>query len=68
VDADNYATVKDDWYAANNGLGLPRHPDDKDSGLLMFADLLGDVLGGVLGESADLLAKAKERKLLKAFF
>ncbi len=61
-------TVEDNQYAANNRLGSPRHPDDKDDGPLMFVDPLGDVSGGLLGESAKLLAKAKELELLMAFF
>jgi hypothetical protein len=68
VDADNNAMVEDNWYAANNGLGSPRHMDDKDNGPLTFTDLLGDVSGGALGESAQLLAKVKEQELLTAFF
>ncbi len=55
-------------YATNNGLGSPSHPGDEDDGPLTFADPLGDVLGGTLGESAELLAKAKERGLLMRFF
>jgi hypothetical protein len=34
----------------------------------MFADPLGYVSGGALGESAELLAKGKERELLTALF
>jgi hypothetical protein len=68
VDADADARVTYDWYAANNGLASPRQPDDKDDGLLMFPDQLGDVSGGVLGKSAELLAKGKERELLTTQF
>ncbi len=68
VDADEDATVDYDWYAANNGCGSPRHPDDEDDGPLMFVNLLGDVSGGALGEWVELLAKGKERELLMAFF
>ncbi len=68
MDADNDATVEDNWYAANSGLGSPRHLDDKDDGPLTFADPLGDVSGGVLGESSELLVMAKEWELLTAFF
>ena len=67
VDTDNDVTVEDYWYAANNRLGSPSHPDDKDDGPLMFADPLGDVSRCTLGESAELLAKAKEQELLMAF-
>ncbi len=56
------------WYATSNGLGSPRHPDDEDDKALTFADPLGDVSGGALGESAELLAKAEERELLTGFF
>jgi hypothetical protein len=68
VDADNDTTVEDDWYAPNNGLGSSRHPDDKKDGPLTFTDPLGDVSGSPLGESAELLAMAKERELLTALF
>ena len=68
VDTDGNATVEDNCYSANDELGSPRHLDDKDGGLLTFADPLGDVSGGTLGESTQLLAKAKERELLMAFF
>jgi hypothetical protein len=68
VDAEDDATVEDNRYATNNGLGSPRHPDDEDSGPLMFMDPLGDVSGGALGESAMLLEKAKDQKLLMMFF
>jgi hypothetical protein len=60
--------VEDDWYATNNGFESSTHPDDKDDGPLTFADPLGVVSEGALGESAELLAKAKERELLTAFF
>jgi hypothetical protein len=59
VDADDDAMVDYNRYAANNGLGSPRHLDDKDDGALMFADPLGDVSGGALGESAELLGRAR---------
>ncbi len=65
---DNNAMVEDDWYAANNGLGSPRHPVDKDDRPLTFADPLGDVSGGALGKSAKFLATAEEWELLTAFF
>jgi hypothetical protein len=67
-DADDDATVDYDQYATNNGLGSPRHPDVEDDGPSMFADFLGDVSGGALGESAELLAKGEEQELLAAFF
>jgi hypothetical protein len=60
VGADDDATVDYDWYAANNGLASPRHPDDEDDGPLMFADPLGDVSGGAL--------VGKEWELLLALF
>jgi hypothetical protein len=59
VDADTNARAEDYWYAANNGLGSPRHLDDEDGGALTFADLQGDMSGGALGESAKMFAKAK---------
>ncbi len=68
VDADDDATVDYYRYVANNGLGSPRHPYDEDDGPLMFADPLGDVSGGALGESAELLAKGEEWKLLTVLF
>jgi hypothetical protein len=68
VGTDNNATVEDDWCAANNGLGSSIHPDDKEDRPLTFRDLLGDVSGGALVESIELLAEAKERELLRAFF
>jgi hypothetical protein len=68
VDTDDDAMMEDDWYAANYGLRSPRHPDDKDDGTLTFADPQGDVSGGMLGESAKLLAKAKKQELLTGFF
>jgi hypothetical protein len=68
VDADDDATVENNWYATNNGLGSPRHLDDEDNEPLTFADPQGDVSGGMLGESVELWAKTKERELLTAFF
>jgi hypothetical protein len=68
VDADDNAMAEDNQYAANNGLGSPRHPDYEDDGPLTFKDPLRDVSGGALGESAKLLAKPKERELLMEFF
>ncbi len=68
MDADDDATVDCDRYAANNELGSPRHPGDKVDRPLMCADPLGDVSGGMVGESAELLAKGKEWELLRAFF
>ncbi len=68
VDADDDATVDYERYAANNGLGSPRHRDDKDDGPLMFADPLGYVSGGAFGESAELLVMGTEWELLTAFF
>jgi hypothetical protein len=68
VDADNDAMADYNQYAINNGLASLRHLNDKDDGPLMFADPLGDVSGGALGESAELLAKGKEWKLLTALF
>jgi hypothetical protein len=40
VDTDNDATMEDDRYAANNGLGSLRHLNDDDDEPLMFADPL----------------------------
>jgi hypothetical protein len=68
MDTDDDATVDYNQYATNNGLASPRHPDVVDDGPLMFADPLGDVSGGALGESAELLAKGKEQELLTALF
>jgi hypothetical protein len=68
LDTDDNAMVEDKRYAANNGLGSPRHPDDKDNRSLTFVNTQGNVSGGTLGESAELLLKAKERELLTAFF
>jgi hypothetical protein len=57
VDADDDATVDNNWYATNNGLGSLDVPRSA-----------GKCVGGTLGESAELLAKGEERKLLTAFF
>ncbi len=57
MDTDDDATVDNNWYAAKDGLGS-----------LDVRRSLGDVSWGALGESAELLAKGKERELLVAFF
>jgi hypothetical protein len=56
VDADDDSTVDNDWYAANNELGS-----------LDACRLAKRCVRGALGESAELLAKGKERELLTAF-
>jgi hypothetical protein len=57
VDADDDATVDNNWYAANNGLGS-----------LDVCRSAGRCVRGALGESAELLAKGWEQELLTAFF
>ncbi len=57
VDADDDASVDNNWYAANNRLGS-----------LDVRRSSGRCVRGALGKSAELLAKGKERELLMAFF
>jgi hypothetical protein len=57
VDADDDAMVDNNWYAVNNGIGS-----------LDVCRSAGRCVRGTLGESAELLAKGKERELLMAFF
>ncbi len=57
MDADDDATVDNNHYAVNNGLGS-----------LDVCRSAGRCVRGALGESAELLAKGGERELLMAFF
>jgi hypothetical protein len=56
VDADDDETVDNNWYATNNGLGS-----------LDVCRSSGRCVRGALEESAELLAKGKERELLTVF-
>jgi hypothetical protein len=57
VDTDDDSTVDNDWYAANNGLGS-----------LDVSRSAGRCVRGALGESAELMAKGKERELMTVIF
>ena len=57
MDADDDATVDNDWYATNNGLGQ-----------LDVCRSAGRCVRGASRKSTELLAKGKEQELLTAFF